>query len=112
MRGQNDDIQHLATKAKGVRSSLENLKELIKETKDGSPGFANNLESRMLCLRSYVERLDAKLEQYKPVVTESLHGRARSALKKSSYPLKRESLFEIGNCLDSMQETLQTELAM
>lgn len=112
VRGQNDDIQHLATKAEGVCSSLENLEELIKETRNDSPDLATNLESRALSLQAHVKKLHAKVEQYKPVVTENLHGKARYTLKKAIYPLKKEALFEIGDCLDGLQETLQTELAM
>lgn len=108
LRGQNDDIQHLVTKAEDVRSSLKNLRELIEDTRDDSPDFASDLESKALALEVQVKKLHAKVETYKPVTTESIHDKARSTLKKAIYPLKKEALFE----MDDMQKTIQTALAM
>ncbi|KAJ5984602.1 hypothetical protein N7481_006701 [Penicillium waksmanii] len=112
VRGQNDNIQNLASKAENIRTSLKQLRELIEETRDDSPDFANDLEVQALGLKANVEKLHTKIEQYKPVATESLQGKARSTLKKVIYPLKKEALFEIGDCLDGMQATLRTALAI
>ncbi|KAJ5414661.1 hypothetical protein N7509_001288 [Penicillium cosmopolitanum] len=112
VRGQNDDIQNLASKAANIRSSLKQLRELIEETRDNSPDFADDLEAQAFGLKANVEKLRTKIEQYKPVVTESLQNKARSTLKRVIYPLKKEALFEIGDCLDGMQATLRTALTI
>ncbi|KAJ5750892.1 hypothetical protein N7533_007920 [Penicillium manginii] len=112
VRGQNDNIQRLATKAEDIRSSLKNLRDLIEDTRDDSPGFASDLESKALVLEAQVKKLDSKVEQYKPLASESLHGKVRSTFKKAIYPLKKEAVFEIGSCLDEIQATVRTALAI
>ena len=112
VRGQNDHIQNLASKAENIRSSLKQLRELIEETRDDSPDFADDLEAQAFDLKANVEKLRAKIEQYKPVANENLQDKARSTLKKVIYPLKKEALSEIGDCLDGMQATLRTALTM
>ncbi|KAJ5100674.1 hypothetical protein N7456_006726 [Penicillium angulare] len=110
VRGQNDDIQYLATKAEQLRAPLKDLRELIEETKDSSPETANDLKEKTKILRSYVESLEKKVEEAKPVASQSINGKARAGFKKAVYPFKKDALFEIGACLDGMQETLQTTL--
>ncbi|CAI7599445.1 unnamed protein product [Penicillium pancosmium] len=112
VRGQNDDIQNLASKAENIRCSLKQLRELIEETRDDSPDFASDLEVQAFGLKANVEKLRAKIEQYKPVATETFQDKARSTFKKVIYPLKKEALFEIGGCLDGMQATLRTALSI
>jgi ABC-type transporter Mla subunit MlaD len=112
VRGQTDDIRNLASKAENIRSSLKQLRELIEETRDDSPDFADHLEAQAFGLKANVEKLHARVEEYKPFATETLQDKAKSTLKKVIYPLKKEALFDIGGCLDGMQATLRTALSM
>lgn len=112
VRGQNEEIGNLATKADHLRGPLKELRDLIEETESSSPKAAQDLEEKAFSLQVYVERLQEKVEQYKPISSDTVHGKARSALKKAVYPFKKETLFEIDSCLDGMQTTLQTALAM
>ncbi|PLB55931.1 hypothetical protein P170DRAFT_506431 [Aspergillus steynii IBT 23096] len=114
LRGQDDDLDRLVTKAEHLRAPLKELQDLIEDTRNESSKTADDLESKALGLQVYVERLKRKIEQYQPVSTGGAHGngKARSTFKRAVYPFKKESLGEIAYCLDSMQMTLQTTLAI
>ncbi|KAJ5263311.1 hypothetical protein N7478_010916 [Penicillium angulare] len=105
-------LQNLATKAEQLRAPLKDLRELIEETRDSSPETANDSKEKTNILQSYVDRLKEAVERVKPAASQSIRGKARAGLKKAVYPFEKDTLFEIGACLDGMQFTIQTTLMM
>lgn len=112
LRSKNEDIQNLADRADRLCTPLKELEELIKETRKNSPDTAKDLESKALSLQASVERLNEKIEKYKPVATQTVHDKAKSTLNMTVYPFKRKALLEIGDCLHDMETTLHMTVSM
>jgi predicted nucleic acid-binding Zn-ribbon protein len=112
VQGQTDDMQYLATKATNIRSLLKNLRELIDETRSDLPDVAEDLESKVLGLQVYLDKLKRPIEKYEQAqaATKRVRIRARSTLNKAIYHFKKEELFEVRDCLQSMEIDLTTAL--
>ncbi|KAJ5930853.1 hypothetical protein N7466_006346 [Penicillium verhagenii] len=114
VQGQDDDIRYLETKATNVRLLLRELRYLIEEKRYDLPEIAADLESKALDLKVYLDSLSAKIKQYGPpqVATKSTHSRAKSTIKRAFYPFKKDALFEVRDCLDSMGRDLDAALTV
>lgn len=111
-QGQSDDLKYLATKASNIRSLLKNLRELIEETENDLPDVAEDLESKAVGLQVYLDRLNEPIENYKRAraATTSVRSRAQRTWNAAIYHFKKEELFEVRDCLQSMEMDLNTTL--
>ncbi|KAJ5392378.1 hypothetical protein N7509_007868 [Penicillium cosmopolitanum] len=111
-QGQSDDMQYLATKASNIRSLLKNLRELIEETENDLPDVAEDLESKALGLQAYLDKLNGPIKQYEraQVAATGVRSRARRTWETAVYHFKKEELFEVRDCLQSMEMDLNTAL--
>lgn len=112
VQGQSDDIEYLATKASNIRTLMKHLREFIEETNDDLPDVATDLESKAFGLQTYLNRLEGPIGKFKQaqVATESLRSRAQSTWIKAKYHFKKEDLFEVRDCLQSMEMDLNSAL--
>ena len=111
-QGQSDDMQYLATKASNIRSLLKNLRELIEETENDLPDVAEDLESKAVALQVYLDRLSRPIKQYERAqnAATGVRSRARRTWETAIYHFKKEELFEVRDCLQSMEMDLNTAL--
>ncbi|KAJ5581086.1 hypothetical protein N7450_007387 [Penicillium hetheringtonii] len=100
VQGQSDDMKYLATKASNIRILLKSLRELIEETENDLPDVAVDLESKALGLQLYLDRLKGPIEKYERT----------QAAARAIYHFKKEELFEVRDCLQSMEMDLNTAL--
>lgn len=111
-QGQSNDIRYLSTKASNVRSLLKSLDELIHETEIDLPDVADDLESKALGLQVYLDRLSGPIKKYEQAqaVATGVRSRARRKWETAIYHFKKEELFEVRDCLQSMEMDLSTAL--
>ncbi|CAI7639092.1 unnamed protein product [Penicillium bialowiezense] len=111
-QGQGEDMQYLATKTSNIRSLLKNLRELIEETENDLPGVAEDLESKAIGLQVYLDRLRGPIEKYEraQAAATGVRSRARRTWNTAIYHFKKEELFEVRDCLQSMEMDLNTAL--
>lgn len=112
VQGQSDDMNYLAAKASNIRSLLKNLRELIEETENDLPDVALDLESKALGLQVYLNRLKGPIEKYMRAqdAVKSVRSKARRTWETAIYHFKKEELFEVRDCLQSMEMDLNTAL--
>lgn len=106
-----NDIQRLATKADSLRVPLKRLRDLIEDAQLTDPKIADDLETKAFDLQDSVERLRDKLERYQPVL-DTFPDRVRTQLNEAAHPFHRDSLRDMENDLDGMEQSLQTTLEM
>ena len=112
VQGQSDDMKYLATKASNIRILLKNLRELIEETENDLPDVAVDFDSKALGLQVYLDRLKGPIEKYKRAqdAVKSVRSKARRTWETAIYHFKEEELFEVRDCLQSMEMDLNTAL--
>ncbi|KAK5788346.1 hypothetical protein VI817_009304 [Penicillium citrinum] len=112
VQGQSDDMKYLATKASNIRILLKNLRELIEETENDLPDVAVDFDSKALGLQVYLDRLKGPIEKYEraQAAARGMRSRARRTWETAIYHFKKEELFEVRDCLQSMEMDLNTAL--
>lgn len=86
---------------------------MIEDTRTTHPEIAKDLEEKALDLKSCVERLRAKFVHHQiDSGSKTIPDRIRAPLRKTAYLFRKDALREMSNDLDSIQQGLQTALAM
>ncbi|KAJ5114102.1 hypothetical protein N7456_002636 [Penicillium angulare] len=108
-RDYDDDIRRVDSKAQALQFSLNRTCSIMKDALSTDPQIASDLQARILELRTSFQTLHTKIEKYKPVST-STSVDVRSQLKRMAHPFRKDTLRDIGNDLDSVEQTIQTSL--
>lgn len=102
----------MTMKAESVCVPLKALREIIEETRMTHPDTATDLSKKAMDITVSVKRLQGILERYGPRASSDLPGKAKNQLKRAVYHFRKETLRDMGTELDSMQNILQTSLAV
>lgn len=112
-RGYDEDIESIGLKAESLKGPLKQLRDFVEDTQVTDSSTANDLDEKASQLEWHLKRLEKRLSQAKPVISDSLKGKLRNKLKKVAYPVHvQDALKAIENDLDSVQATIQLALAM
>ncbi|KGO77406.1 hypothetical protein PITC_047790 [Penicillium italicum] len=109
-RGYDDEIQNARNKAKALRMLLKTLRDTIEELQQTRPEVAADLEEKAMSMQNSIEKLRKIVDRFKPARSEAFPEKVRTQLKKSVYYFQRESLQDMQNHLDQIQNVLQTTL--
>lgn len=92
---------------------LNKLRDMIEDTRDTHPEISKDLDEKALSLKSCVERLQAKFVHHQiDSVSKTIPDRIRAPLRKTAYMFRKDTLREMSNDLDGIEQGLQTALAM
>lgn len=112
-RGYDEDIESIGLKAESLKGPLKQLRDLVEDTRLTDSETANNISNKVLELERCLKRLENRLAQAKPVISDSLKERLRNKLKKVAYPVRAQNaLRDIKADLESIQATIQFALTM
>ncbi|KAJ6133089.1 hypothetical protein N7471_008304 [Penicillium samsonianum] len=111
-RGFDEDIQNTRNKAKALHMLLKTLRETIEELHHTRPEVASDLEGKAMSMHSSIEKLRKIVDRFKPARSEAFPEKVRAQLKKSVYYFQKDTLKDIQNHLDQIQNVLQTSLLM
>lgn len=111
-RGYDEEIQNTNNKAKALRTLLKTLRDTIEDLQETRPQVAADLEEKAMSMHSSIEKLRKIVERFKPARSEAFPEKVRAQLKKSVYYFQRDSLQDMQNHLDQIQNVLQTSLLM
>ncbi|KAK4870013.1 hypothetical protein LT330_005737 [Penicillium expansum] len=109
-RGYDEEIQNTNNKAKALRTLLKTLRDTIEDLQETRPEVAADLEEKAMSMHSSIEKLRKIVERFKPARSEAFPEKVRAQLKKSVYYFQRDSLQDMQNHLDQIQNVLQTSL--
>lgn len=86
---------------------------MIEDTRTTHPEIVKHLEEKALSLKSCVERLQTKFVHHQiDSASKTIPDRIRAPLRKTAYLFRKDTLSEISNDLDGIEQGLQTALAM
>ncbi|KGO37124.1 hypothetical protein PEXP_001490 [Penicillium expansum] len=109
-RGYDEEIQNTNNKAKALRMLLKTLRDTIEDLQETRPEVAADLEEKAMSMHSSIEKLRKIVERFKPARPEAFPEKVRAQLKKSVYYFQKDSLQDMQNHLDQIQNVLQTSL--
>jgi ankyrin repeat domain-containing protein 50 len=98
-RSQQADVANAVRQLESVRSTLTVLEGVTKKTPPDSYGNVLNVESKIKLCGEGINSLSAYLKKCEP-----------ERKQKIFYPFRRESLRELGQTLQSLQQNLSTAL--
>jgi hypothetical protein len=107
-QGYNEDIQNLGSKASGLRLPLKRLRDFIEDIRLTDAELADDLEEKALDLRDNVARLREKLDKYKPRGDNW----TQTQLRRAAHPFRKDTLREMNDNLNSIEQTLYTAITM
>lgn len=112
-RGYDEDIESIGLKAESLKGPLKQLRDFVEDTRVTDPETANDIADKVLELERSLKRLENRLTQAKPIISNSLRERLKNKLKKAAYPVRvQNALREIKGDLDSIQGTINFALTM
>lgn len=111
-RGYDEDIQNTRNKAKALHMLLKTLRETIEKLQHTRPEVAGDLEDKAMSMHSSIEKLRKIVDRFKPALSEAFPEKVRAQLKKGVYYFQKDTLKDIQNHLDQIQNVLQTSLLM
>ncbi|CAI7658879.1 unnamed protein product [Penicillium crustosum] len=112
-QGYDQEIQSIGSKAGSLLMPLNKLRDMIEDTRDTHPEISKDLDEKALSLKSCVERLQAKFVHHQiDSVSKTIPDRIRAPLRKTAYMFRKDTLREMSNDLDGIEQGLQTALAI
>lgn len=111
-RGYDEDIQNARNKATALRMPLKTLRDTIEELQQTRPEVAADLEEQAMSMQSSIEKLKKVVDRFKPAQSEAFPDKVRAQLKKGVYYFQKDTLQDVQNHLDQIQNVLQTSLLM
>ncbi|KAJ5857315.1 hypothetical protein N7455_008209 [Penicillium solitum] len=109
-RGYDEEIQNARNKAKALRMLLKALRDTVEELQQTRPEVAADLEEQVMSMQSSIEKLKKVVDRFKPAQSEAFPDKFRAQLKKGVYYFQKDSLQDVQNHLDQIQNVLQTSL--
>ncbi|KAJ5922331.1 hypothetical protein N7516_010034 [Penicillium verrucosum] len=109
-RRYDEEIQNARNKAKALRMLLKTLRDTIEELQQTRPEVAADLEEKAMSMRSSIEKPKKIVDRFKPAQSEAFPDKVRAQLKKGVYYFQKDTLQDVQNHLDQIQNVLQTSL--
>lgn len=111
-RGYDEEIQNARNKAQALRMPLKTLRDTVEELQQTRPEVAADLEEQAMSMQSSIEKLKKVVDRFKPAQSEAFPDKVRAQLKKGVYYFQKDTLQDVQNHLDQIQNVLQTSLLM
>lgn len=112
-RDYDEDIESIGVKTESLKGPLRQLRDFVEDTRVTDFDTANDIADKASRLERHLKRLENRLAQAKPVISDSLKEKLRNKLKKVACPVRaRDALRDIKSDLHSVQSTIQLTLTM
>ncbi|KAJ5353483.1 hypothetical protein N7541_006047 [Penicillium brevicompactum] len=112
-RGYDADLESIRWKAESLKEPLKQLRDFVEDTKVTDPNTANDITDKASELKRHLTRLEKRLTQAKPVISDSRTDKFRNKLKKAAYPVRaRDALRDIKDDLESVQSIIEFALTI
>lgn len=111
--GYDEDIRKVAASVESLSETLEDLEDAIKFAETTQPRVATRLSNKVIGIKQHITQLESVLKRYGPGnPDEGFARRARNQAKKTVHAFRKDVLREMAADMGTLQESLQTALAM
>ncbi len=106
-----DDIAHLQIKIDELRTTLQNLDQILQKFKDSNAAILKDVETKVVSAINGIRKLEAVLAKCQSSgPADSVQGKANKLWKHTSYPFKKTTLQELKSNVTDLQYNLHTSL--